>query len=658
MHQSIPVVDVFAGPGGLSEGFSSYTPDDQHFPFKVILSAEKNEYAIRTLRLRAFVRWFIHQERKRLPNTYIDYVTSVNKGEKGFPSEVLYTLLNTALLEDLDLEEQGVLLLIENEIQSMSSTNVSSWREYINSIDYADEIYDVLKAARFARQEAMHIELGKEDDKFMVEIEKALAPEINADLPAPCVLIGGPPCQAYSKAGKARRRRSVKKHVNENGQYEQDKDPRSWLYKEYLKILHHSKPMFFVMENVPGMLTVELTKDGEKINAWEAIIKDLHAPSISLGLAEGELPCETEKYIVCSLEDSSYFYDGSDDSIERIRKEPRKLVINASKHGVPQARERVILFGIRCDLIETVELNKVLELVRLEYKERPVNTVHDAISDLPITFSSLSSVYNPSNNKPDFIKRKDKSHSMWLESVRDSSRKLTRSIDNYLSKRGKTEAELVLYSKVIELIEQAEQYLTKFENDEGKNRKTSQWLGVANSSQSEVLLNWYKKHWNSNSSLNHMPRGHMDRDLARYLFASCFAIASRKTKRKFRVSKSVKGQIDLNELMKISPEFLVPAHENKSSFVDRFKVQKSDIPSNTITSHISKDGHYFIHPDPRQCRSFTVREAARIQTFPDDYFFEGPRTHQYVQVGNAVPPILAIQISQVVHSLWTLLVPE
>jgi DNA (cytosine-5)-methyltransferase 1 len=154
--------------------------------------------------------------------------------------------------------------------------------------------------------------------------------------------------------------------------------------------------------------------------------------------------------------------------------------------------------------------------------------------------------------------------------------------------------------------------------------------------QCDALDGWYQD-GKLNFVCNSTTRTHILLDLYRYLFASVFAEI-------FGVSPK------LSEF----PEALLPEHANAKSghFDDRFRVQIADQPSSTITSHLAKDGHFFIHYDPEQCRSLTVREAARLQTFPDNYFFEGPRTAQFSQVGNAVPPFLAHQIAEVIWNIF------
>jgi DNA (cytosine-5)-methyltransferase 1 len=92
-------------------------------------------------------------------------------------------------------------------------------------------------------------------------------------------------------------------------------------------------------------------------------------------------------------------------------------------------------------------------------------------------------------------------------------------------------------------------------------------------------------------------------------------------------------------------------HNNVDTFTNRFQVVNGRGISHTVVAHIAMDGHYYIHPDKNQNRSITIREAARIQSFPDDYFFEGSRTAAFKQIGNAVPPLMAQKIAEKIREM-------
>lgn len=137
----------------------------------------------------------------------------------------------------------------------------------------------------------------------------------------------------------------------------------------------------------------------------------------------------------------------------------------------------------------------------------------------------------------------------------------------------------------------------------------------------------------------HVARPHIERDKKIYKAA-------------VKLWQEKKVRLNYNDL----PEEL-KTHNNRTSFFDRFKVVAADLPyAQTVVAHISKDGHYYIHPDPEQNRSISVREAARLQAFPDDYYFEGERegvarTAAFKQIGNAVPPLMALVIAKLIKRI-------
>lgn len=139
----------------------------------------------------------------------------------------------------------------------------------------------------------------------------------------------------------------------------------------------------------------------------------------------------------------------------------------------------------------------------------------------------------------------------------------------------------------------------------------------------------------ANFVTQHITRSHNDKDLKIY---------------KLAIDRLNKGERLKNNQI---PENM-RTQRNTTDFLDRFKVV--DIEPHTMIAHIAKDGHHFIHPDIKQLRSISVREAARIQSFSDDYYFEGikenqPRTEAFRQIGNAVPPLMSNAIAKKIKEL-------
>lgn len=153
--------------------------------------------------------------------------------------------------------------------------------------------------------------------------------------------------------------------------------------------------------------------------------------------------------------------------------------------------------------------------------------------------------------------------------------------------------------------------------------------GQENNHYQKYSNSYVNKHFKKNKNIiltQNIARPHREIDLKIY--------------REVASAKSMGKNLKYNEL---DPSLITHKHTDK--FLDRFKALDWNAPSHTIVAHIAKDGHHYIHPDVNQNRSITVREAARIQGFPDDFYFENSRTSAFTQIGNAVPPILSEKIA-------------
>lgn len=497
-----PVIDLFAGPGGLSEGFGALNFKNRKSCFKIVAAIERDASARKTLTLRHFFRSFNTEE--DVPDEYYSYLAG------------------------------------ETTINALQEKYGRQWAH--------------------AESTALNISLGEHNHQ---DVKKIISNRLKNS--KRWALIGGPPCQAYSLVGRSR--------MMGNPDFEHDE--RHFLYREYLRIIIDHRPPVFVMENVKGLLSARV--NGERV--INKIVKDLSSPVNAISKKQNGL-----KYRLYSFSQSGEIKGDID---------PKSFVVRAEQYGIPQARHRMFILGIRDDIN--------FEPSTLQKKKPP--TVEQILSSMPNIRSGVS--------------RQEDSGDLWKKIITSARR-----ADWLPSATG---TEIVVRKAILSAVKEAQH---------SNLLKSSRVYRAP-----RTMRSWYYDD-RLKAMASHEARSHMESDLLRYLFVSAHGQA-----------------LDVSPKLSEFPRKLLPAHKNVQDgrkgkmFSDRFRVQIKSRVSTTITSHISKDGHYFIHYDPAQCRSLTVREAARLQTFPDNYFFEGNRTSQFHQVGNAIPPYLGVQIAEIVKEI-------
>ena len=294
MTRVVPVVDLFAGPGGLAEGFSACRRPDGRRRYRIALSIEKDPDAHRSLRLRAFLRKFA----------------------TGFPPEY-YDFLNGVVPEEPD------------------------WAK----------LYPGRWAA--ACEEARCLELGTcEAGVFLRE----RISEIRAEHGGRTVLLGGPPCQAYSVIGRSRN--------SGIAGYNADEDDRQSLYEQYVHVLWQLRPAVAVMENVKGMLSARL-------NGQLIFPKVIHRLRHAGGMDGYRLFALASRTAARSRNDVLT---------------PEDFLVHSEQHGVPQTRHRVFVICVRRDVADELA-EEHLPRLKPESDSVPLD---DIIGAMPKLRSRLS----------------------------------------------------------------------------------------------------------------------------------------------------------------------------------------------------------------------------------------------------------------------------
>jgi len=594
LKKKIKIIDLFAGPGGLGEGFSSCVDDS---PFQIAMSVEFEKHAHKTLTLRALYRKLNEQE---LKNFYYPYIKSTNEIEKD---------LNFQLLVK-NCREKWEAAKHETLGRPHALGNPKKWRKIKTG--------EVLTAK--------DTEPTTDEKEIMQRID-----EIKAEHDGPLIVIGGPPCQAYSVNGR-NRIRSEKNYSPEN-------DERFFLYEEYLKVLDRADPDLFVMENVEGILTAKLAQG------------QLIFPKVKQDLVRPNRP-RAEQYDIYSFVKAPSIQ--ASEEHHPLYEKDSDYVITASDYGVPQGRKRVILLGIKHKYGPVEQFMKPAFLVP--------NTV-DLLGKMPRLRSGISNksdgqdtmsnwLKNWSQNREELIsilsKRKT-AEEVALRTVLNNKNRL-----KVLAMAGFSKQYVGLTNKYINAFAGARRELEKLKEPanfvpygEGKgNNLFCNSIHFKKTYSPDFMDKYPELHeWLSRDLggvPNHVTRGHMKQDLKRYMFSAAWTKSNTDSRNSpFPKSRDY-------------PILLSPEHGNWNSgkHADRFRTIGEETIPHTITSHLRKDGHAQIHYDISQNRSLTVREAARIQTFPDDYYFEGSQGWQYQQVGNAVPAFLAKQIALHVLKLF------